>query len=552
MNFYSGKYKKAELFIRKEGKQNGEFLLKIKEQQVVKTEIACDIFHKVTVELCENTEYQMLWTNSVISQMYLCGNEDIAETGIKYLIVNNEQPESAEVFDTPWREQFHFTPYVNWNNDPNGLCWFQGRYHLYYQANPHVQKWDNIYWGHAVSKDLIHWTYLPYALDPQPEILESEKLVGGAFSGSAVVLPDGLRIFFTRDLEERGKPETIRQSQATAFSRDGLVFSEEQEILPAYAVQGIDMNFRDPKVFWDNGKWYMVLATNYFGKGSILLFSSEDMLRWNFIKPLLQEENPEIPSMECPDFFPLGNDTWVLLASVMGIRTKYGVYQPVMYYIGDWKDEKFTVHKREVCDFGCNFYAPQTFEHDGRRIMIAWICDWEGEQIITRHGTYGGVTLPRELSVREGRLYQRPVEEVYRLQKELLFWQNSGKAVSVEVPGNSYYSCIEFCGRTEFEIALFDDGIDYLKIIGKNTMIELISSKNKDSQARFVAETEELRKLEIFMDRRTVELYLNDGEKVGTKIYMSPDRNGRITFQFAKETEVTHISIHRMEAIWTE
>ena len=109
-----------------------------------------------------------------------------------------------------------------------------------------------------MSKDLVHWNYLPYALEPQSEILESHDLVGGAFSGSAVVLSDGFRIFFTRDLEKRGKPETIRQSQATAFSKDGLVFSEEQEILPAYAVEGIDMNFRDPKVFRADGKWYMV------------------------------------------------------------------------------------------------------------------------------------------------------------------------------------------------------------------------------------------------------------------------------------------------------
>ena len=552
MDFYSGRYRKAELFIRKTGEENGEFSLKKNGQQVVTTEVTSDTFHKVTIELCENTEYQMDWMNSLISQMYLCGNEDIEETGIKHLVVNNEWPERAEVFDTPWREQFHFTPYVNWSNDPNGLCWFRGKYHLYYQANPHEQKWDNMYWGHAVSKDLVHWNYLPYALDPQSEILESDNLVGGAFSGSAVVLPDGLRIFFTRDLEERGKAETIQQSQSTAFSRDGLAFSEEQTILPAYAVEGIDMNFRDPKVFRNGENWYMLLASNYFGKGSILLFSSKDMFDWKFIGPLLQEENPEIPSLECPDFFPLGDDAWILLASVMGMRTEYGVYQPVMYYIGEWKNEKFTVNRRESCDFGCNFYAPQTLEHEGRRIMLAWICDWEGEQVTTRHGAYGGFTLPRELSVREGRLYQRPIEEVYRLQRELLLWQNGGKAVSVEVPGNSYYSCIEFCGKTEFEISLFDDGKDYLKIIGNNSMVELISSKNKDPQERFVAETEELKKLEIFMDRRTVELYLNDGEKAGTKIFMNPNRNGRITFRFAEETKVTHIRVHRMEAIWTK
>lgn len=139
MDFYSGNYRKAELFIRKAGEENGTFSLMGKGQQAFVTEVVNDIFHKMTVELCENTEYQLIWTNSLISQMYLCGNEDVEETGIKYLIVNNEQPEKTEVFDTSWREQFHFTPYVNWSNDPNGLCWFHGKYHLYYQANPHEQ-----------------------------------------------------------------------------------------------------------------------------------------------------------------------------------------------------------------------------------------------------------------------------------------------------------------------------------------------------------------------------------------------------------------------------
>ena len=342
MDFYSGNYRKAELFIQKAGEENGTFSLMGKGQQAFVTEVVNDIFHKMTVELCENTEYQLIWTNSLISQMYLCGNEDVEKTGIKYLIVNNEQPEKTEVFDTSWREQFHFTPYVNWSNDPNGLCWFHGKYHLYYQANPHEQKWDNIYWGHAVSKDLVHWNYLPYALEPQSEILESHDLVGGAFSGSAVVLSDGFRIFFTRDLEKRGKPETIRQSQATAFSKDGLVFSEEQEILPAYAVEGIDMNFRDPKVFRADGKWYMVLATNYFGKGSILLFSSENMLQWEFIRPLIQEDDPEIPSMECPDFFPLGEKSWVLLASVMGIRTRVWAHRK--YLLLKFPEERKSYH----------------------------------------------------------------------------------------------------------------------------------------------------------------------------------------------------------------
>ena len=551
MKFYSGSFKKAELFIRKNGKKNGTFLLECEGQCVFTAEISNEMFYRIAIALSEDTTYHVVWENSQISQMYLCGNEEIEETGIEYLIVNNEQPQPSEVLDTAYREQFHFTPYVNWSNDPNGLCWMNGKYHLYYQANPHEQKWDNMYWGHAVSTDLVHWKHLPYALEPQAEILASSDLIGGAFSGSAVVLPEGMRIFFTRDIEKRGGAGDVRQSQATAWSTDGISFVEEKEILPAYAVKGIDMNFRDPKVSRIEDKWYMVVASNYCGKGSVLLFSSEDMIQWSFCKPLLQEENPQIPSMECPDFFPLDN-TWVLLASVMGVRTKYGVYQPAMYYTGEWKNETFTVQSREVCDFGCNFYAPQTLEHDGKRIMIAWICDWAEERIVTKHGACGGFTLPRELSIRDGKLYQKPVDAVYALQREVLLEWQTGKFAELEIPGNSYYCCIEFNGETEFQVTLFDDGSDFLRVVGKKTIVELQSSKNKDKQARYIAETEKLEKLEIFMDRRTVELYINDGEKVGTKIFMYPTKTGRISFQFANEDRVSHVIVRQMEAIWGE
>lgn len=102
------------------------------------------------------------------------------------------------------------------------------------------------------------------------------------------------------------------------------------------------MNFRDPKVFRADGKWYMVLATNYFGKGSILLFSSENMLQWEFIRPLIQEDDPEIPSMECPDFFPLGEKSWVLLASVMGIRTR--VWAHWKYLLLKFPEERKSYH----------------------------------------------------------------------------------------------------------------------------------------------------------------------------------------------------------------
>lgn len=552
MNFNSGKYRKMELFIKNVKGKTGLFKLLSGEQTIFEFQPDFYIFRKIEVTIQENTEYTIYFENIEISQMYLCGNEDIYETGIYYLMINNEEMSAVSegnILDTPYREQYHFTPFVNWCNDPNGLCWFNGYYHLYYQSNPHEQVWGNMYWGHAASKDLIHWKHLPFALEPQLEILQSSEKVGGAFSGSAVTVENGIYAFFTRDAEVIGDPATIRQSQAMAFSEDGIKFINEKELIPALSLEGVDVNFRDPKVFKANDKWYMTLASNYFGKGTILLYSSLDMENWEFVRPLLQVNQENVPSLECPDFFYL-NEDYVLLTSIMGYRSKYEVYQPVLYYIGKWTDEIFTPESEGVCDFGGNFYASQTFEHEGRRILIAWVCDWHKEHEVVKHGAYGSFTLPRELSVKNSCLYQKPVKEVYDLLGTCLMEQNYGNDVELMIPGNSFYGCVQFEKESSFEIVLYEDETDFLKVVGNGNMVELISSKNKDEGARFVADVQKLEKLELFIDRRMIELYVNDGEKVGTKIVVNHTKQGCFNARFDNKDAVKQIQVYEMETIW--
>lgn len=552
MIVFSGKYRKIELFIK--AQEKGESLLRLYEGE-------CEIFRfypktsdyqRVAIPLKTEEEYRICIEHATVSQMYLCGNDDILETGIKYLMINGENMEMFHVdgvMDTPIREQYHFTPFVNWSNDPNGLCWYKGYYHLFYQSNPHEQKWGRMYWGHAASRDLIHWKHLPFALDPQKEVLESELLTGGAFSGSAISMEDGIRLFFTRDVEQIGDSGSIRQSQATAWSRDGVSFGEEQEILPALSLQGTDVNFRDPKVFLLDGKWYMALAANYCGKAAALLYSSGDLRQWTFTGPLLQLEDPDIPSLECPDFFPLGDD-YVLLVSVMDVKVQYGAKQPVNYYVGEWKGEKFRASCEGVCDFGENFYAAQTFEHAGRRILFGWICDWQKEHEIEKHGAYGSMTIPRVLSTKEHRLYQTPASEVYNLLGEILVEKEQCARVELEIPGNSYYSSISFSEETSFEILLAEDGEDFLKLVGCDGVLELISTRTGNRPVKFVAKTKRIRKIEIFMDRRVVEIYVNDGEAVGTKLFVNHSKRGIFEASFADALNVTQVLVRQMEAIW--
>ncbi len=554
MDFFSGKYRKLEMFLRAEENQEGLFVLS-DDKEILFTHKTCrNQYHFLDFLLEKEKTYHIFFENITISQMYLSGHDDILDSGILYLMINNkpmEQFHIETILDTPFREQYHFTPFVNWCNDPNGLCWHQGYYHLFYQSNPHEQKWGNMHWGHAVSKDLIHWKHLPFALKPQEEILESNNLIGGAFSGCAISQNEELRLFFTRDIEEIGRPETIRQSQWTAVSKDGIHFTNEKELLPALSLKGADVNFRDPKVFFRDGNWYMVIASNYNGKGTVLLYKSEDLEEWRFSGPLFQLDADNVPSLECPDFFEIdGMD--ILMAAVMGIRTEHGVYQPVQYYLGKWEKEHFSVEKTDVCDFGGNFYAVQTFLHQDRRILLGWICDWSGEQEVAENGVYGSLTLPRILTVQNGTLYQKPAIELYDLAAELLFEETACTDVHLELEENNYYSCIEFSKGTPFEIIVAEDAGKFLKLIGNGKQLEIISDKNKDSKARYIAEVDCITSLEIFMDRRVLEVYINHGEKVGTKLFISHSRKGIFHAHFEDAKGVSTVLVKNMKAIWKE
>ncbi len=551
MVFKSGQYRKVELFACAVPGKEGLLQLSESGNVIFKNRLISCNYQRFCIPVTEG-EYCFEMKDAHISQMYLRDSRDMPENGIRYLMVNDTDVEMIHMkdfLDTPFREQYHFTPFVNWMNDPNGLCWYKGYYHLFYQANPHRQKWGKMYWGHAVSSDLIHWKHLPFALEPQEEIRDSDLMTGGAFSGSAVATKEEIRLFFTRDAEVIGDPASIRQYQASVRSRDGIDFGEEEELLPAFSLEGANANFRDPKVFSLDQKWYMAIASNYYGKAAVLLYASEDMQSWKFVRPLRQFEDSAISSAECPDFFRLG-DRYVLLASLMDIRSENGVYQPVKYYIGHWEKEEFQSICEGMADFGGNFYAAQTFEHEERRILFGWICDWHGEHEREKNGSYGSFTIPRELSLKGNCLCQAPAKEVYSLLGEVLFEGKGCTAADIKIPGNCYYSELLFSDNTGFEITLAVDGEDSMKLLGDKGELEILSTKNRDKDARFATKTEKIRKIEIFMDRRVVEVYVNDGERAGTKIFVNHSKGGVFRAFFDEPARVKRVLVRKMETIW--
>lgn len=547
---YTGNYKCLELFAKSLGDQNG-FISIIaddgEEMERIELKHLYGNWLKIPVE--EDTDYQVAVQNAEVSLAYLSDTEDILDTGICILDTGNDfkemdEGEFREFIRSAYREQYHFTPVVNWMNDPNGLCWYQGYYHLFYQFNPFGQEWNNMYWGHAASTDLVHWKHLPVALEPQTEILDNLELKGGAFTGSALAEEDEVHFWLTRHIgphEDGG--ETV-QYQTEMRSSDMIHFSQERTVIEEKP-EGASFDFRDPKVGKFGDKWYLVLGSCLNEKGAILLYESKDQEKWNYKCPLIVENTP-IRTIECPDFFPL-DEKYVAMGAWMDHYDEEGRFQMSRYYIGNWEGAELHAEKEQWMDFGSNCYAAQSFFHDGRRIVIGWISDFYGEHVALPNGAYGSMTLPRELHILENRIYAQPVKEVYELKEKLLY---SGKETAMKlegISGNCYYAKVSGEENGEFSILLGKDQEKNIFLKSEGGSVFLKTTGVKSESIRFVSSVEKFRNAEIFVDGRTVEVYLNDGEDVGTKLFYNSQTEGCFELDSRKPLD---LEIYTMKSIW--
>lgn len=325
------------------------------------------------------------------------------------------------------RFQYHFEPKTGWMNDPNGLIFYKGQYHAFFQHYPHAPQWGQMHWGHAVSTDLIHWQEQDIALYPDMWY-END---GGCFSGSAVEKDGRLYLFYTSVSHEQ------KQTQSVAYSDDGIHFTK----YPGNPVIGKNPlgypDFRDPKVTSIDGTWYMVVGTGCESTGKVLLFTSEDLLGWEYAGILF--EGAEYGScIECPDFFKLG-DKYVLMFSKMNEPTR-----STHFVVGDFRDGRLVNYTISRPEWGVDFYAPQTFQAGQRRIMIGWMYHW-GKTAPQGCPFAGALSIPRELYLSGNTIKSVPVKEAKHLLKKesdyvkiennyLILLDLKDNAVSYELP----------------------------------------------------------------------------------------------------------------------
>ena len=296
------------------------------------------------------------------------------------------------------RLMHHFEPKKGWINDPNGLCFFGGKYHAFFQHYPFEAKWGPMHWGHAVSEDLVSWEELPIALYPDMPYENG----GGCFSGSALEKDGVLYLMYTSVSKEHG------QTQSIAVSRDGLNFEKlpENPVIPQSPLDSENRDFRDPKIFPYGDGYRMVCGAGQGGMGYVLLFCSPDLLHWEYAGKLFESDQfGAVP--ECPDFFPLG-DKWVLLFSRMDTRS-------AQFIVGEFDGIHFTPESYQQPECGTDFYAPQTYlDGKGRRLMIGWLYNWDRK--VPEGASYAGaLSVPTELTLRDGKVFHYPAEETQSL-----------------------------------------------------------------------------------------------------------------------------------------
>jgi len=298
--------------------------------------------------------------------------------------------------------KYHFAPEKGWMNDPNGLIYFNNQYHAFFQHNPHDIKWGPMHWGHAVSTDLINWKEQEIALFPDMDYEDD----GGCFSGSAVEKDGKLYLIYTSVSKQFG------QAQSIAWSEDGYHFSKyEGNPVISHFPETATEDFRDPKVFRYEDEYRMIVGTKFNNHGRIVQYSSKDLLQWDYIGVLYDDVDYD-NAIECPDLFEL-NGHWVLLYSVIG-RHK----SRVQFAIGDFDGVSFKADKMITPEYGPQFYAAQSFEANGRRILIGWLYDWEisGDPNAKSAGV---LTIPREIKVTNGELTIYPVDSAKNLLRDI-------------------------------------------------------------------------------------------------------------------------------------
>jgi beta-fructofuranosidase len=430
-----------------------------------------------------------------------------------------------------WKPAYHIHPGYGLMNDPNGLAYFNGEFHVFYQWYPFGAIHGMKHWAHVKSADLVDWERLPTAIVPVEEY-ESH----GAYSGTSLEVDGELYLYYTGNIKYSAEERSANQCLAI-MDKDGKIRKYENNPIIEGVPEGYTGHVRDPKIFKKDDLFYMLLGAQRTDMtGAIIVYESTDALNWAFKGELdLDLDFPDSCYMlECPDYFEL-NGQDVLVVSPQGLEAEKHAYQNlynVIYALGELDIENLTfkVKDHQELDKGFDFYAPQTFEgKNNERLMFGWAGMGEMDYPSDKEEWAHCLTIPRELDIVDGKLVQKPAQELKKLRLdpdtgELNLDKESKKLGS----GSAQYELDLSLDSIEAEIfglELFSSEKEGL-VLEFNRSQQTVTLNRENFAEAFGGEfgferSVELTigdsvNLQIFVDRSIVEIFINDGEAVFT------------------------------------
>lgn len=466
-----------------------------------------------------------------------------------FLTTSSKRPD--KYYDELYRPQFHFTPEKNWHNDPNGLVYYDGEYHLFYQYNPKGKEWGYMHWGHAVTKDLVHWEHLPIAIYPDENSEDKERCT--AFSGSAIV--DKRNVLG----KQRGDEKTLvafytsqHCGQRIAYSTDKGRTWTKYEGNPVIAFEEYD-DARDPKVFWHqpSQKYVMVIyrktSEEEKSKG-VSIYTSENLVDWEW-------KSHVYGFYECPDLVPIQVSNrpeeikWVLFDG------------DGSYIIGNFDGEEFSPESPKMkSDYGKNYYATQTWsnipEEDGRVLQIAWMKGGEFPDMPFN----GQMSFPAELGIVKlntgYRLTRQPVEEISLLHGKDYTWEDENviPGINKNLVKRVNEECLHIYG--EFDLKTCNSFGFMIRSGKKDAGTELMYNVKRGTLSLLgsvapLMPVDNKITLEILVDRASVEVFANGGQVVISNCFTPQEKSDDLVlFNSGGELGVDNLVIHEVESAW--
>ena len=520
------------------------------------------------------TRHHVLWLSFLLITLFVVRTLVAFEGG--------ESGPGKELYNEAYRPQFHFSPARNWMNDPNGTVYYRGEYHLFYQYNPFGMDWGHMSWGHAVSRDMVHWETLPIALREEKGIMIfSGSVVVDWHNSSGLCKPQGqdpscLVAIYT------GHSEHL-QTQNIAYSNDNGRTWFKYSNNPV-----IDLHlagFRDPKVFWHQGTQRWVMVTVLASQHEVRFFGSTDLRHWTALSDF-GPAGATGGSWECPDLFqlPVENDPgqtgWVLSINIYpgGLTGGSGN----QYFIGHFDGTTFSSEgprERTVwVDYGRDFYASTSFadlpKSDGRRIWIGWLNNWEYAPKLPTYPWRGAQSIPRELKLRrfhDGlRLVQRPVTElrVLRVHHTRLKEQSIDAAnrsfIAKGIRGETLEIAadIDFGSATEvgFKVRKGPDEETVIGIDEKQSQLFVDRTRSghielgehfSGRHAGPIQLAGRIAKFHIFVDRSSVEVFGNDGETVISElIFPTTGSDGLELYSKGGKARILRLDVWKLKSVY--